>query len=105
MLKDTELEIGDAHGQSTFNYRHAHIPAGQEAELLLRAFRRDFAVNGPSVVRIVRTLLQGWRRYKSAPRRADPRPLCARSSNLPVNYAGASGHASSTTATTRIAGS
>ncbi len=34
---------------------------------MVRAFDRDFAVNGPSTVRIVRTMLAGWRRYKNHP--------------------------------------
>ncbi len=34
---------------------------------MVRAFDRDFAVNGPSTVRIVRTTLAGWRRYKNHP--------------------------------------
>ena len=37
---------------------------------MLRAFDRDFEVNGPSMVRIVRTTLAGWKRYKNHP---DPR--------------------------------
>ena len=37
---------------------------------MVRAFQRDFEVNGPSVVRIVRTTLAGWKRYKNHP---DPR--------------------------------
>ena len=67
LLSETEVSPGDAHGQSTFNYRHPHIHHGAEAEMLLRAFQRDFEVNGPSVVRIIRTLLAGWRRYKQHP--------------------------------------
>jgi hypothetical protein len=38
--------------------------------LIVRAFRRDFEVNGPSVVRMARTMLAGWKRYKNHP---DPR--------------------------------
>jgi radical SAM superfamily enzyme YgiQ (UPF0313 family) len=60
----------DIHGQLIFNYRHPHLPAGTEGEIMLRAFRRDFEVNGPSVVRIVRTMLAGWKRHKNHP---DPR--------------------------------
>jgi len=32
---------------------------------LVRAFTRDFKENGPSIVRIARTMLQGWKRYKN----------------------------------------
>jgi hypothetical protein len=61
---ETECPIPDAHGQFVFNYRHARIPQGRETELLLRAFERDFEVNGPSIFRVVSTTLHGWRRYK-----------------------------------------
>ena len=70
LLAEDECPDADAHGQSRFNFRHPHIRPGEETELLLRAFGRDFEVNGPSVVRIARTLLRGWRRHKDDP---DPR--------------------------------
>jgi hypothetical protein len=70
MKDDCEFLAADIHGQYIFNYRHPHIHDGQEAELIVRAFERDFEVNGPSVARIVRTTLAGWQRYKNhtAPR-------------------------------------
>jgi len=67
MKDEREMDPADVHGQEFFNYRHPHIPAGMEAEMILRAFRRDFEVNGPSVARIVRTTLAGWKRYKNHP--------------------------------------
>ena len=70
MKDESEYHVGDIHGQLLFNYRHPHIKDGEEGELILRAFQRDFEVNGPSVVRIVRTTLAGWKRYKDHP---DPR--------------------------------
>ena len=70
MKDESEYDISDIHGQSVFNYRHPHIQDGQETEFVIRAFERDFAVNGPSVVRIARTMLAGWKRYKN---HADPR--------------------------------
>jgi hypothetical protein len=83
-----EVSVADIHGQLLFNYNHPHIPDGEESELLLRAFRRDFEVNGPSIVRIVRSVLRTWKKYKTHP---DPR-IRARfahdASNLPVRYAG-----------------
>ena len=67
-LKDpAEYHPGDIHGQYIFNYRHPHIPPGEEAEFMVRAFTRDFQVNGPSVLRIMRTSLAGWQRYKNHP--------------------------------------
>ena len=62
-----ECDPGDIHGQLIFNYRHPHIPAGMEGEFMIRAFDGDFHRNGPSVVRIVRTTLAGWKRHKNHP--------------------------------------
>ena len=70
MKDESECEAADIHGQSLFNYRHPHIRDGQETELLVRAFQRDFEVNGPSMVRMARTMLAGWKRHKH---HADPR--------------------------------
>ena len=70
MKDESEYHLSDIHGQHSFNYRHPHIKDDQATELLAQAFRRDFEVNGPSVVRIVRTTLAGWLRYKNHP---DPR--------------------------------
>jgi hypothetical protein len=67
MKDESEFHPSDIHGQSVFNYRHPHIKNGLEGELMLRAFRRDFEVNGPSVTRIVRTMLAGWKRHKNHP--------------------------------------
>jgi len=67
MKDESEYDQGDIHGQLIFNYRHPHIRDGQEAEMMVRAFQRDFEVNGPSIARIVRTTLAGWKRYKNHP--------------------------------------
>lgn len=70
VMEEGEFNPADIHGQSLFSYRHPHIKDGLESELIVRAFRRDFEVNGPSLARIVRTTLTGWKRYKNHP---DPR--------------------------------
>jgi radical SAM superfamily enzyme YgiQ (UPF0313 family) len=67
MKDESEYHVADIHGQYIFNYRHPRITGDLEAELIQRAFRRSFEVNGPSVVRIMRTTLAGWRRYKDHP--------------------------------------
>lgn len=65
-LRDpNEYDEGDIHGQYVFRHKHAHLKPGQETEFLLKAFRRDFEINGPSVLRIAKTVLAGWRRYKN----------------------------------------
>ncbi len=67
LLDEKAFPHADAHGQYRFNYRHAHIKSGQEEGFLLRAFKRDFHQNGPSLARLIRTLLTGWQRYKNHP--------------------------------------
>ncbi len=67
LLPESECPAPDVHGQLRFNYRHDNIRDGQEGRFLLEAFRRDFEVNGPSLVRMIRTTLEGWRRYKNHP--------------------------------------
>ena len=67
LLSERELPLADAHGQYRFNYRHPHIPAGQETEMLRRAFVRDFEENGPSLARLIRVMLTGWQRYRNHP--------------------------------------
>ncbi|MDP6637103.1 MAG: cobalamin-dependent protein [Phycisphaerae bacterium] len=67
MKDSSEYDNIDIHGQYIFNYHHSHIPPGDETEMLRQAFVRDFEVNGPSVARIVRTTLAGWKRYKNHP--------------------------------------
>jgi hypothetical protein len=67
LLPPEEFKISDSHGQFRFNHRHPHIPAGAEEKILFEAFERDFKVNGPSLSRLIRTILKGWQRYQSHP--------------------------------------
>jgi len=83
-----DVSIADIHGQYVFNYHHPHIRDGQETEFLLRAFRRDFEANGPSVVRIIRTVLRGWMKYKNHANGRIRARFAHEASNLPVRYAG-----------------
>jgi radical SAM superfamily enzyme YgiQ (UPF0313 family) len=57
----------DSHGQLKFSHIHPNIPAGMETEMLVRAFTRDFEVNGPSVIRVFRTTLRGFRKHRNHP--------------------------------------
>ena len=68
MLEDVDL--ADIHGQFKFNFRHRGISRDDSKRFLDWAFRRDFERNGPSLYRICRTTLAGWKRYKNDP---DPR--------------------------------
>jgi radical SAM superfamily enzyme YgiQ (UPF0313 family) len=89
LLSPEECPDADTHGQLRFNYRHPRIRNGEETEYLLRAFRRDFETNGPSVARIARTLLRGWLALKDHP---DPRVrqrVAFETKDLGTQYAGA----------------
>src|SRR3954468_21164625 len=59
------VDLADIHGQHRFNFEHAAISREDSKRFLDAAFRRDFERNGPSIYRICRTTLDGWRRYKN----------------------------------------
>jgi radical SAM superfamily enzyme YgiQ (UPF0313 family) len=89
LLDPSEYDPADNHGQLKFHYRHPNIRDGQETEFLVRAFTRDFEVNGPSVMRQVETLLVGWKRYKNHPDRRIRDRYAWEVRDLPFSYAGA----------------
>ena len=89
LLSSDELEPADIHGQFRFNYRHPRIKAGQETEFLLKAFQRDFEVNGPSVIHSMRTLMNGWTRHKNHPEVRIRKRFAAEVEKMPTLYAGA----------------
>jgi B12 binding domain len=88
LLSDDEAKLPDIHGQTRFNFRHAHIPAGTEGELLRSAFQEDFAQNGPSVLRIARTTLAGWKRHKRHESGRVRARYRAEAKDLALTYAG-----------------
>ena len=65
-----DVDLADTHGQFKFNFRHATISRDQSKVLLDDAFRLDFERNGPSLFRLMQTMMQRWRRYGTD---ADPR--------------------------------
>jgi radical SAM superfamily enzyme YgiQ (UPF0313 family) len=65
MLRD--VDYADVHGQFKFNFKHTAISREDSKRFLDWAFWRDFEANGPSLYRISRTLLAGWKRYKDWP--------------------------------------
>jgi len=89
LLSESELPVADAHGQYRFNYRHQHIHNGQEEHFLLNAFQQDFEINGPSLARLTRTILNGWRRYKNHPDRRIRNRFAWEVKPLRDTYAGA----------------
>lgn len=62
-----DVDLADIHGQYKFNFEHAAIGRDESKSWLDWAFRQDFEVNGPSLFRICRTTLAGWKRYKNHP--------------------------------------
>lgn len=69
LLSPEEFPLADAHGQFRFNYRHPHIHNGQEEAFLIKAFQQDFQVNGPSLARLIRVTLDGWRKHRNHPQK------------------------------------
>jgi len=64
-----DVNLADIHGQDKFNFVHAAISREDSKKFLDWAFWRDFERNGPSLFRICRTTLEGWKRYKDHPDR------------------------------------
>jgi radical SAM superfamily enzyme YgiQ (UPF0313 family) len=62
-----DVDLADVHGQYKFNWRHPFISRDDSQRFLDGAFWRDFERNGPSLYRICRTTLEGWKRYRAYP--------------------------------------
>ena len=62
-----DVDLADIHGQFKFNFKHAAISRDESKKFLDWAFWRDFERNGPSLYRICRTTMAGWKRYKNHP--------------------------------------
>ncbi len=89
LLPDEAFPLADTHGQYRFNFRHPHIKDGREEGYLLEAFQRDFTRNGPSLLRLIRVLLNGWQRYRDDPRRRVRERVAWEVFPLRTTYAGA----------------
>lgn len=84
LKRESEFSQADIHGQSVLNYRHPALTDKQTAQIMVQAFARDFEVNGPSTVRIVRTELNGYLRYKNHPDMRVRNRILWESRNLPT---------------------
>jgi len=62
-----DVDLADIHGQDKFNFQHAAISREDSKTFLDWAFFRDFERNGPSLFRICRTTLVGWKSYRNHP--------------------------------------
>jgi radical SAM superfamily enzyme YgiQ (UPF0313 family) len=65
-----DVDLADIHGQYKFNFRHEAISRDDSKVLLDSAFRLDYERNGPSLYRMMRTMFEGWKRYRTD---GDPR--------------------------------
>ena len=89
LLPETDVPLPEIHGQSRFNFQHPHIPHGKETSYLLNAFQEDFKINGPSLARMIRTMLNGWKKYKNHPDKRVVKRIKSHSMPLSIIYAGA----------------
>lgn len=62
-----DVDLADIHGQFKFNFQHAAISREESKKFLDEAFRTDYERNGPSLYRVCRSTLEGWKRYKNHP--------------------------------------
>ena len=65
-----DVDLADIHGQHAFNFQHAAIAKESSKTWLDWAFKHDYEKNGPSIYRLARTMMDGWKRYHDDP---DPR--------------------------------
>jgi pyruvate-formate lyase-activating enzyme len=84
-----DVELADIHGQFQFNFKHAAISRVDSQRFLDWAFLRDFERNGPSLYRMCRTMLEGWRRYRDYPEPRVRERFAREMSKLKSGYSGA----------------
>jgi len=84
-----DVDLADIHGQYQFNFQHAAISRKDSQRFLDWAFLRDFERNGPSLYRMCRTMLGGWRRYRDYPDARVRERFAREMSKLKSGYSGA----------------
>jgi radical SAM superfamily enzyme YgiQ (UPF0313 family) len=82
-----DVDFADIHGQFKFNFKHTALSREDSKRFLDWAFWRDFERNGPSLFRMCRTMLQGWKRYKCFPDARVRRRFASEVSSLALGYA------------------
>jgi hypothetical protein len=60
-----DVDLADIHGQYKFNFQHAAISRDDSKTFLDRAFQRDYDANGPSLYRLMESMMTSWRRYRN----------------------------------------
>jgi len=59
-----DIDLADIHGQYKFNFQHAAISRDESKVFLDRGFQRDYEVNGPSLYRLMASMMTSWRKYR-----------------------------------------
>jgi radical SAM superfamily enzyme YgiQ (UPF0313 family) len=80
------IDYADIHGQFKFNFKHQALTRDDSKRFLDWAFYRDFERNGPSLYRMCRTMLQGWKRYKDFPDKRVRRRFADEITSLSLGY-------------------
>ncbi len=83
------IDLADIHGQLKFNFEHEHIARDDSKSWLDLAFQRDYEVNGPSLYRMMRTMYEGWTRYKQDSNARVRARVAAEADNLERGYGAA----------------
>lgn len=89
MIPESEFPLADSHGQYKFNFKHPNIHNEQENDFLIKAFQKDFEINGPGLLRVFRTTFKGWEKYRNHPERRIRERYIWEAKNLRNTYAGA----------------
>lgn len=89
LLSAELIDDADVHGQLRFNFRHPNFADGEETAFLHAAFETDFQHNGPSLIRMIETTLDGWLRYKNHPNPRIRARYHREATGLATSYAGA----------------
>lgn len=89
LIPENEFPLADTHGQYKFNFKHPNIHDGQEEGFLIKAFQKDFEINGPSLLRVFRTMFNGWKKYRNHPERRIRERFIREAKNHTNSYSGA----------------
>lgn len=89
LIDSSQFPHADSHGQFRFNFSHPYIKDGMEEEFLHSAFVQDFKINGPSLARLIRTQLTGFKRYRNHPDKRIRNRILFENKSLGYTYAGA----------------
>ena len=83
-----DVDLADIHGQHKFNFEHAAISRDDSKKFLDWAFEHDYMRNGPSLYRICRTTLEGWKRHKDHPDQRIRKRFAKEARSLKTVYGG-----------------